>query len=113
MERLTDGLKKILLAGIGTVAVTAEKSKEVLDEMVKRGELTVEQGKVLNQELKHNIKDTVKKNVNVSVKPQSPEELEELLDKMTPEPPEMRFHNGKPCVIIGMEKSGAALPNVE
>ena len=83
MERLTDGLKKILLAGIGTVAVTAEKSKEVLDEMVKRGELTVEQGKVLNQELKHNIKDTVKK--NVSVKPQSPEELEELLDKMTPE----------------------------
>ncbi len=46
MERLTDGLKKILLAGIGTVAVTAEKSKEVLDEMVKRGELTVEQGKV-------------------------------------------------------------------
>lgn len=67
MERLTDGLKKILLAGIGTVAVTAEKSKEVLDEMVKRGELTVEQGKVLNQELKHNIKDTVKKNVNVSV----------------------------------------------
>ena len=85
MERLTDGLKKILLAGIGTVAVTAEKSKEVLDEMVKRGELTVEHGKVLNQELKHNIKDTVKKNVNVSVKPQSPEELEELLDKMTPE----------------------------
>ena len=46
------------------MAVTAEKSKEVLDEMVKRGELTVEQGKVLNQELKHNIKDTVKKNVN-------------------------------------------------
>ena len=72
MERLTDGLKKILLAGIGTVAVTAEKSKEVLDEMVKRGELTVEQGKVLNQELKHNIKDTVKKNVNVSVKPPPP-----------------------------------------
>ena len=85
MERLTDGLKKILLAGIGTVAVTAEKSKEVLDEMVKRGELTVEQGKVLNQELKHNIKDTVKKNVNVSVKPQSGEELEELLGNMTPD----------------------------
>ena len=67
MERLTDGLKKILLAGIGTVAVTAEKSKEVLDDMVKRGELPVEQGKVLNQELKHNIKDTAQKNVNVYV----------------------------------------------
>ena len=51
MEKLSEGLKKILLAGIGTVAVTAEKSKDVLDEMVKRGELTVEQGKVLNKEI--------------------------------------------------------------
>ena len=85
MERLTDGLKKILLAGIGTVAVTAEKSKDVLDDLVKKGELTVEQGKVLNEELKHNIKKTVKDNVNVSVKASSPEELTELLGKMTPE----------------------------
>ena len=58
MEKLTDGLKKILLAGIGTVAVTAEKSKDVLDDLVKKGELTVEQGKALNEELKHNIKQT-------------------------------------------------------
>ena len=85
MERLTDGLKKILLAGIGTVAVTAEKSKDVLDELVKKGELTVEQGKVLNEELKHNIKKTVKDSVNVSVKASSPEELTELHGKMTPE----------------------------
>ena len=51
MEKLTDGLKKVVLAGIGTVAVTAEKSKEIIDEMAKRGQQTVEQGKVLNQEL--------------------------------------------------------------
>ncbi len=85
MEKLSEGLKKILLAGIGTVAVTAEKSKDVLDEMVKRGELTVEQGKVLNKELKHNLKNTIKNNVNASVKPQSGEELEELLGNMTPD----------------------------
>ena len=85
MEKLSEGLKKILLAGIGTVAVTAEKSKDVLDEMVKRGELTVEQGKVLNKDLKHNLKNTIKNNVNVSVKPQSGEELEELLGNMTPD----------------------------
>lgn len=83
MDNLGDGLKKVLLAGIGAVAVTAEKSKEILDEMVKRGELTVEQGKVLNKELKHNIRKTVKENVKVSVKPSSPEELSELLDQMT------------------------------
>ena len=44
-----------------------------------------EQGKVLNEELKHNLKQTVKNNVNVKVKVTTPEELSELLDKMTPE----------------------------
>lgn len=77
--------KKLLLAGIGTAAVTAEKSKEVLDELVKKGELTVEQGKVLNQELKHNIKESVKKNVNVTLKPSNPDELKDVLNKMTPD----------------------------
>lgn len=60
MEKMTDGLKKVILAGIGAMATTAEKSKDILDELVKKGELTVEQGKILNQELKHNIKETVK-----------------------------------------------------
>lgn len=82
---LGEGIKKILLAGIGTAAVTAEKSKEVLDELVKKGELTVEQGKVLNQELKHNIKESVKKNVNVTLKLSNPDELKEVLGKMTPD----------------------------
>ena len=85
MEKLTDNLKKVILAGIGAVATTAEKSKDVLDDMVKKGELTVEQGKVLNEELKHNLKQTVKNNVNVKVKVTTPEEFSELLDKMTPE----------------------------
>lgn len=83
MEKLGEGLKKLLLAGVGSVAVTAEKSREILDELVKKGELTVEQGKVLNQELKHNIKKTVKENVNVSVKASTAEELSELLDSMS------------------------------
>ena len=82
---LGEGIKKLLLAGIGTAAVTAEKSTEVLDELVKKGELTVEQGKVLNQELKHNIKESVKKNVNVTLKPSNPDELKDVLNKMTPD----------------------------
>ena len=82
---LGEGIKKLLLAGIGTAAVTAEKSKEVLNELVKKGELTVEQGKVLNQELKHNMKESVKKNVNVTLKPSNPDELKDVLGKMTPD----------------------------
>ena len=67
MGSLGDGVKKVLLAGIGTAAVTAEKSKEVLDKMAERGEAAVEQGKVLNQELKHNAKKKVKEHVSVEV----------------------------------------------
>lgn len=86
---LGEGLKKILLAGIGTAAVTAEKSKEILDELVRKGELTVEQGKVLNQELKHNIKSTVKTAAD-SVKENAArkneqEELKATISKLTPE----------------------------
>lgn len=51
-----EGLKKIILMGIGAAAVTAEKSQQVVEELVKKGEITVEQGKELNQELKRNVK---------------------------------------------------------
>ena len=56
MTNIGEELKKIFLAGVGAVAVTAEKSKEIVEELVKKGELTVEQGKVLNEELKQNVK---------------------------------------------------------
>ena len=81
---LGDGLKKLLLAGVGTVAGTAEKSKEILDELVKKGELTVEQGKVLNQELKHNIKETIK--TKTTPAPKAPkEDIKDTLAKLSPE----------------------------
>ena len=67
MDQLSEGLRKLILAGIGAVAVTKEKSEGILDELVKKGELTVEQGKVLNEELKHNIKDAIRENVTVNV----------------------------------------------
>ena len=66
-------LKNLLLAGIGAVAVTAEKSQALLDELVKKGELTVEQGKVLNEELKRDIKEKVKETVTVQVVKEAPE----------------------------------------
>ena len=85
MDSFGENVKKLLLAGIGAVAVTAEKSKDLLDEMVEKGELTVEQGKVLNEELKHNIKKTVKEKTGAGRKETAAEELSDLLDKMTPE----------------------------
>lgn len=65
MDAISEGLRKLILAGIGAVAATKEKSEVILDELVKKGELTVEQGKVLNEELKHNIKDAIRENVTL------------------------------------------------
>ena len=67
MEQLGESIRKLILAGIGAAAVTKEKAEAVLQELVKRGELTVEQGKVLNEELKHNLKDAIRDNVTVNV----------------------------------------------
>ena len=53
MATLGDGFKGIFLAGIGAVAIGAEKGKELVDQLVARGEMTVEQGKQINTELKH------------------------------------------------------------
>lgn len=46
-----DGVRKIFLAGVGAVATGAEKSQQIIEDLVKKGELTVEQGKTLNEEL--------------------------------------------------------------
>ena len=58
MDNITDGLRKLLLAGVGAVALTTEKAGELLNEMVEKGEITVEQGKALNQELKRTVKES-------------------------------------------------------
>ena len=50
MEDLT--LKKILLAGIGSMAYTYEKGAEIVEDLIKKGEITISQGKEINQELK-------------------------------------------------------------
>lgn len=87
LESFSEDLKKIFLFGVGAMAMTAEKSKILIDELVAKGELTVEQGKVLNEELMHNIKQTIKDNVDVE-KPAAPPSVDTMvanLDKMTKE----------------------------
>ncbi len=52
MSKFEEGIRKALMAGIGIAAVTAEKSKDIIDEMVKKGEVTIEEGKKLKEEMK-------------------------------------------------------------
>ena len=72
-------MKKIFLAGIGAIAVTAEKSAEIVDGLVKKGEITVEQGKILNEELKRDVCDKVKK---AASNIQGKEPVEKIADRV-------------------------------
>lgn len=50
---ITEGIRKAFLAGVGAVATGVEKSSELVDDFIAKGEITVEQGKALNEELSH------------------------------------------------------------
>lgn len=54
---IVGGLNKAFLATVGAVAITAEKSQQAVEDLVKKGELTVQQGKSLNQELSRKAKE--------------------------------------------------------
>ena len=67
MDQLGEGLRKLILACVGAAAATKEKSEVIFQELVRKGELTVEQGRVLNEELKHNLREAIRENVTVNV----------------------------------------------
>lgn len=57
-DNLSEGIKKVFVAGVGAVAIGAEKSQELVEELVRRGEMTIEQGKTLNEELGRKVRET-------------------------------------------------------
>jgi polyhydroxyalkanoate synthesis regulator phasin len=48
-------LKNLLLAGIGSIAYTYEKAEDIVNELVKKGEIAVNDGKELSEELKRKV----------------------------------------------------------
>mgnify|MGYP002224294213 FL=1 len=60
-KSIEDGFKDIFLAGVGALAITGEKAKEVVDTLIEKGSITVEQGKDINQELQHKATQTISK----------------------------------------------------
>lgn len=78
---MADELKNILLAGIGTAAYTYEKATKVVDEMVQKGKLTIDEGKELSEELKRTVKEKTK-DTSDKVKPLTKEDMAELFKEM-------------------------------
>lgn len=81
---MVDELKKVVLAGLGSAAYTYEKASKVVDDLVEKGKLTIDEGKELSQELKKNIKEkssAVGDKVN-KVKPLTKEDLMDVLKEV-------------------------------
>lgn len=76
-----DELKKILLAGLGSIAYTYEKSSTFVEELVQKGKLTVDEGKELSQELKRNFKDKSDE-ISNKIMPLTKEDLKSVLEEM-------------------------------
>lgn len=74
--------KNLILVGIGAAASTAEKGKEIVDELVKKGEITVDQGKALNEELKTKTKDRIGQEMINRVDKLSIDQRKALRDKL-------------------------------
>ena len=51
--------------GLGVMSLTNEKAKELKEELLKKGSELYEKGKVVNEELKHNIEEKMKENITV------------------------------------------------
>ncbi|MBQ1427899.1 MAG: phasin family protein [Aeriscardovia sp.] len=54
-EDLGSDAKKIFLAGLGAMSSAADKGEEIVDKLVSKGELTVEEGRQLNTALAHKV----------------------------------------------------------
>lgn len=103
-DDLGDGVRKLFLVGVGAVATGAEKSTEIVNKLVEKGELTVAQGKAVNEELKHTIKnaagDTFEAVLRAKLKTMTPEEraawvksAQKIADDLDAEPVEVEVED--------------------
>ena len=86
MDSIESYLRKLIVASVGAAALGCEKLGKLLDECVARGEVTVEKGRVLNEELKRTCKQAAARDADekpaVDVDAMSADEREALLQKL-------------------------------
>ena len=84
---MKETLENVMLMGLGALAMTNEKAQELKEELLKKGTEAYENGKALNEELKHNISEKIKDNVTVVVeKPEiNKEDLAQKIESLSDE----------------------------
>ena len=88
MIDILEDLRKIFLTGIGAAAMTYDKAIEVVDSLVQKGRLSVEEGRVLSEELKRDVKikaENVKSKANEKfeeIKPITKEDMQDIFKEL-------------------------------
>jgi len=70
--------KHIFFAGIGAIAITAEKTHELVRELIEKGEMTVEQGTLINDELKSSIGAKIRSAADAVDPPKKPSVIDQM-----------------------------------
>ena len=85
-DNIAESFQNIFLAGVGALSIGGEKAKVVIDDLVARGQVTVEQGRKINEELKHKAADGTSKfhedSVRAYVKSLSAEDRAKFAESM-------------------------------
>ena len=69
MDSIESYLRKLIVASVGAADLGCEKLGKLLDECVARGEVTVEKGRVLNEELKRTCKQAAARDADEKTRP--------------------------------------------
>lgn len=100
---IAEAARTAFLAGVGAVAFGAEKTTEFVDTLVKKGELTVDQGKDLNRELTQKAKDTVNEAQDTVLRARlaamSPAEREAFADRARQIASDMNAQASEPAAV--------------
>lgn len=87
-ESLAEGLRRFAMAGVGAVSLTIEKSKEIIDHLVERGEVTAAEGQNACEDLQKKMAaqfDAFSKKLKSDYEAASFEEMLERCDSLNDE----------------------------
>lgn len=81
---MLEEIKKLCLAAVGVAAITYDKAIDIINDLVKKGKITVEEGRELSEELKRNlvIKAEAAKNKANDIKPLTKENMQDMIKNL-------------------------------
>lgn len=107
-SNLGETFQNIFLAGVGALSIGGEKAKAVIDDLVERGQVTVDQGRKMNEELKHKAAEGASKvreeSIRAYVKSLTPEERTAFAEQMAQIAREMEEQEAADEVVVEAEE---------